>query len=366
MEKLATRAHIVGRGGYYLLPLSKKHHQGELLEKYVREALQDEGSLEVLASDKKGWLLRGRAWEREQRYQKEQGKKKRKKKKSEKDEKEKKREITWKERLLVVQSRTLYEKQRRGLEQRLTNAETKLRQLTPPPKQGRRQFRELAPLQEQVEQILNQHQVPEFLEVTYHEETIVRKNRAPQKHYRVRVRRREEVLEAYLPTLGWRLYVTNAPPERLSMAEALTLYRGGVPTIERLFSRLKGRPLGLRPLYLRRDDRIKGLVRLLSIALRVLTLLEFVVRRALEKEQATLTGLYPGSPKKATARPTAERLLEAFQEIYLIHIVVSGQKIQYISPLSPLQNRILQLLKFSSTIYTSLATSLAHPEPLPP
>ncbi len=55
MEKVATRAHIVKGGEYYLLPLSRKHHQGELLEQYVPEALADEGSLEILASDEKGW-----------------------------------------------------------------------------------------------------------------------------------------------------------------------------------------------------------------------------------------------------------------------------------------------------------------------
>ena len=344
MEKLATRAYIVQGGESYLLPLSKKHHQGELLQQYVRQALRDEAELEVLAWDESGWRLRGRAWEREQRYP------------------DADREVTWQERVMVVQSRTLYEKQRRGLEQRLTNAEAKLRQLTPPPKRGQRQFRELAPLQARVERILHQHQVSEFLEVSYYEETLARKHRAPRTHYRVAVRRREEVLQAYLPTLGWRLYVTNAPPERLSMAEAIALYRGAVPTIERLFSRLKGRPLGLRPLYLRREDRIKGLVRLLSIALRTLTLLEFVVRRALAEEQEALTGLYPGNPTKATARPTAERLLHAFKGIYLTRIVLSGQQIQHISSLSPLQNRILQLLTFSPSIYTSLA----HHEPVPP
>ncbi len=344
MEKLATRAHIVQGHEYYVLPLSKKHHQGTLLQDYVRQALREEADLEVLTSDESSWRLRGRVWEREQRYQ------------------DGDKEVTWRERVMVVQSRTLYEKQRRSLEQRLAKAETELRQLTPPPKRGRRQFRELAPLQERVERILRKHQVSEFLEVHYDEETIERKHRTPRKHYRVAVTRREEVLQAYFPTLGWRLYVTNAPSERLSMAEAMALYRGAVPTIEHLFARLKGRTLGLRPLYLRREDRIKGLVRLLSIALRALTLIEFVVRHALEEEQEVLTGLYPGSPTKATARPTAERLLQAFKGIYLTHIVLPDQPIQHISPLSPLQNRILQLLKFSSSIYTGLA----HHEPLPP
>jgi len=49
----------------------------------------------------------------------------------------------------------------------------------------------------------------------------------------------------------------------------------------------------------------------------VLTLLEFVGRRQLATEGAKLAGLYAGNPKRETDRPTAERLLEAFQDITL-------------------------------------------------
>jgi transposase len=66
-----------------------------------------------------------------------------------------------------------------------------------------------------------------------------------------------------------------------------------------------------------RDDHATGLIRLLSIALRVFTLLEFVGRRQLAAEQVKLAGLYAGNPKRATVRPTAERMLETFQEITL-------------------------------------------------
>src|SRR3989475_6671021 len=73
--------------------------------------------------------------------------------------------------------------------------------------------------------------------------------------------------------------------------------------------RLKGHPLSLSPMYVERDDHATGLVRLLTIALRVLTLLEFVVRRQLAAEGAKLAGLYAGNPKGETDRPTAERRL---------------------------------------------------------
>ena len=49
------------------------------------------------------------------------------------------------------------------------------------------------------------------------------------------------------------------------------------------------------PLYLTWDDHATGLVRLLSIALRGLTVVEFVVRRQLAAEGATLAGVYAGN-----------------------------------------------------------------------
>ena len=84
--------------------------------------------------------------------------------------------------------------------------------------------------------------------------------------------------------------------------------------------RLKGQPLSLTPMYGQRDDHATGLIRLFSIALRVLTRLEFVGRRQLAAEGTQLAGLYAGNPKRETDRPTAERRLEAFEDITLTFV----------------------------------------------
>ena len=112
---------------------------------------------------------------------------------------------------------------------------------------------------------------------------------------------------------------------------------------------------------MQRDDHATGLIRLLSIALRVLTLLEFVGRRQLATEGATLAGLYAGNPKRDTDRPTAERLLEAFQDITLIIIQEAQQTTRHVTALSPLQQRILEMLGFSSALYTKLCTVSSEP-----
>jgi transposase len=154
--------------------------------------------------------------------------------------------------------------------------------------------------------------------------------------------------------MGWRLYVVNAPAERLPGADAVRAYREA-PVIDRDFRRLKGRPLGIRPLYVQRDDHAKGMVRLLSLALRVLTLTEYVVRQKLKQANEALVGLYPGLPKRETVRPTTERLLRAFKGITLTVVQLPGQTIRHITSLSDLQRRILELLDLPSSIYEDLA-----------
>jgi transposase len=154
--------------------------------------------------------------------------------------------------------------------------------------------------------------------------------------------------------LGWRVYATNHCAQNLSLEKAVLAYRSQY-IIERGFGRLKGKQLSLSPSYLQRPDHVVGLVRLLSIALRVLTLVEFVVRRNLANEQQKLAGLYHGSPKRATVRPTCEILLEAFKNINLTNVHMPGQVISHITPLSQLQRRILVLLELPPDIYARLS-----------
>jgi len=119
---------------------------------------------------------------------------------------------------------------------------------------------------------------------------------------------------------------------------------------------------GLTPIYLQREDHVTGLIRLLSIGLRVLTLLEFQVRRHLAENQEKLVGIYVGNPKRETARPTAEIILAAFKDITLLLIEVKNEVYAHLTALSPLQQKILVLLGFLVTIYTQLEGQSFTPE----
>ena len=181
-----------------------------------------------------------------------------------------------------------------------------------------------------------------------------------ERHATVEVCVDEVAVEAAVRRLGWRVYGTNQPAESLSLAHAVLAYRSEYQ-VERSLGRLKGRPLSLTPMYVQRDDHATGLIRLLSIALRVLTLVECVGRRQLAAEGAKLAGLYAGNPKRETDRPTAERLLEAFQDITLTIIKGPHQTDRHVTALRPLQQRILEILGFSSALYTRLGTISSEP-----
>jgi hypothetical protein len=59
------------------------------------------------------------------------------------------------------------------------------------------------------------------------------------------------------------------------------------------------------------------LIRALSIELRVLMLLEFVVRRRLAADLMGQAGLHTDSPKQARSHPTAEHVLDSLEELTL-------------------------------------------------
>lgn len=81
------------------------------------------------------------------------------------------------------------------------------------------------------------------------------------------------------------------------------------------------------PLLLHYEHRIKGLIYLLTIALRALVLIQFVVRRNLQKEGGTLKGIYPGQPGRQTASPTTGMMLRAFRGLMLSRIIIDGNRI---------------------------------------
>jgi transposase len=357
MEAFATRASLAGAGDYYLTPLSQKGAQAELLAELLQPVWDKRQTLQAFHADLESEQAQvvAQAYETQRILETGQADAR----------------FSWTERLLVVYSPSLAQQASRGLHERLQRAQASLSALTPPPGRGRRQYRTLAPLQAEVDKLLKHYQGEQLLTLTYERQERQRRTRRyrdrPQRteaqvRYQLHVQLDAAAIAAAERSHGWRLYVTNCPADQLSLEDAVLTYRQS-PTFERGFSRLKNRPLGLRPFYLHREDHMIGLVRLLSLALRLLTLVEFVVRQALQVQHEQLAGLYEGNPSRLTDRPTTERLLRAFDNITLTQVRLPGKPIFHITPLTPLQSRILSLLGLPASIYMELAVPA---DPIPP
>ena len=275
---------------------------------------------------------------------------------------------SWSERRLVVRSVRQAQAAEAALRARAAKAIAQIEALNQRGR-GKKRFETVSALRQAVVAIVQRYGVEELVwfRVTPHVTSRpVRAYRGQparvdyERHAIVEVRVDEAALEATIGRLGWRVYGTNQPSASLPLAQAVLAYRSEYQ-VERSFGRLKGRPLSLTPMYVQRDDHATGLIRLLSIALRVLTLLEFVGRRQLATAGAKRAGLYAGNPKRATDRPTAERLLEAFQGITLTLIKGPQQTDRHVTALSPLQQRILEVLGFPSALYTRLCTVSNEP-----
>jgi transposase len=223
------------------------------------------------------------------------------------------REHSWEERRLVFRSWALTESKIAALRGRLGKALTALTALTKPTR-GRKRPQDRAAWEAEVEKIVRRYDVVGLVQVDYteteHQRTIRGRGAKPTRTEVVRqitasIQGNAAAVQQAERALGWRVYATNAPLARLSLTEALLTYRSQV-LIERGFGRLKGRPLSLEPMYLLRDDHATGLVRLLSLALRQLSLIEFQVRRGLAQTGEQLTGIYPGNPGAPRPRCCSE------------------------------------------------------------
>ena len=346
MAAIATRSHIHHHQHYYLVPLARTGQVPELLRAWLSEMRHTEIEPYEVKTQRHdgspGVTLRGYQIERVVEGKTPQGS-----------------PVCWREQVFLVHSLVHEQQQRQGLEKRLETATQKLLKLTPPVGRGRKQIADESELIQRANTILKSHAVEGLLSYEFVFEPQTKTHQA--RHQITQVKRHEMEIEAIQQNFGWRVYVSNAPNQRLSFEQATLSYRDEW-IIEHGFHRLKGKSLGATPLFVQRDDQVQGLLNLLSLGLRLLTLIEFVVHRQLTQRQETLQGLYEGNPKKSTNHPSAERILRAFDNITLTIVEVRGEVHRHLAPLTPLQEKILELLGFSPHIYTDLLVNSALKE----
>jgi transposase len=337
---MATRAQIAANGGIYCVPVPMSGQHPQYLKQWVLSPPAETLSIRLPRQDEeepavgKGFEVElGKFWLNE----------------------ETNKWVRWHERYLVVYSQSLAASIIRGQQQRILTARTALDKLAAKPGE------DPGELTQKVENILKRYRVNDFFSTTIIEE-IIKETRhigrgRPSKNstteevtkicLQLHIQQIDTAIKVAVTLAGWRLYVTNAPTTRLTLPQAVMYYRDEW-LLERGFHRFKRGSLPALPIYFQNEDRITGLMFILNIALRVFTLMEFVVRQALIESQQSLAGLYDGNPKRKTNRPSAERMLQAFCHLNLYFLPDSTI---FITPLSELQKQILSLMKMPESLY---------------
>jgi transposase len=355
MSALDTRAHLVRHQHVYLSPLPLTGATAEAMETWITAGVA-QGEAGALArifrtNDRGHEVLAAEGYEVERTCEVPGGTE------------------AWTERVLVLRSPMHAQQRAAGLEARLGYAEKKLAALTPPRGRGKRQITDEATLVEAIDTVLTDHRVHGLLSVAWEKQSerktqyVGRGRGSASREKRVietvryhitRIARQGDPITALTQRFGWKAFVTNAVPTRLSLQDAVLCYRNEY-RVERIFNRLKSR-VHIAPLFVKRNEQIEGLTYLLTLGVRVLTVMEFVLRRSLEKDQAALPGLHPENKQKMADKPTAERLLKAFADVSLTIIKhAAGEEIlRRLTPLSRAQEAILQRLGLGTNLYRQL------------
>ena len=356
MAALATRADLVVHGDFYLTALPLTGETALAFDGWVN-AIVDGEQTATLIWDGDNLIAAGYEFERPQTA-------------TASGAQGTPQPVRWRERVLITRSLALAQAQETHLEQRLHRATEALYALTPAPGKGKRQIRQEGLLHQAIQQTLERYRVQDLLTVEWEQETttVTRyqgrgrpgAQRATTTETRVRyvirkVQPNAAAITAHRHRLGWRAQVTNVCPAQLALAQAVVRYRGGW-VLERDFHLVKDLPLGLSPLFVWKDDQIKGLTRLLMLALRLLTLIETQVRQGLRQTHQRLAGLYAGQAQRETDSPTGKRILQAFAraQITLTRIAVDAQIEWHITALSELHEQVLRYLRLPVTLYATL------------
>lgn len=254
-----NRAKISAEGGIYCFPLMMTQPRPKMLADWVNNPVTE--VIKIVEKDEKeserkaigsGFEVElGNIWverETEKRYQ-------------------------WQERWLVVKSNSLASRHIKGLESRLVKAEKVLFSLKKRPGKNEKL------LEQKIREVLKKHRLTKYIEYSIERKISYKKvyqghgSRSQDSSYR-RVRQTSLILnyarcsieiESFKTLAGWRLYVTNATSERLSLTEAVEAYKEQWQP-ERGFHRFKKGRLSALPIYFRDEEKIRGLMFLLTIA----------------------------------------------------------------------------------------------------
>ena len=275
-------------------------------------------------------------------------------------------QLGWSERRLYVLSDAYANSAKKALDNRLSAAIARIGQLSER-KQGKKVLHTQEQYEQEIDKIVKEKELEGLLTVTI-QTTATEKTvkawgkRVPRTdiefQFDIEVTQNEAAIEAHKQLLGWQVYATNAPAELLSFEKCVWKYRYQ-SNIESRFDDIRNKMAPLLPVFLQKDQRIKGLVNLLLLALKVCSVLEYKIAKALKDNNEELQQIYEGNPTRGSKRPSAKRIFLAFQGVSIALIFTNHQlKFALMTSLEPVQIKILTLLNISPNIYTNLCDNI--------
>jgi transposase len=133
-------------------------------------------------------------------------------------------------------------------------------------KRGRRNPKTLEQLHVRVGQVIEKYKVEDCFQVDCTQKierysVQAHKNRPEEEREKItlslNIKRRQEFIQAKTNRLGWQVYASNAPAEVISTEKLIRDYRNEF-RIEHLFNYMINRDVTLLPVYLKKEDRVKG------------------------------------------------------------------------------------------------------------
>ncbi len=218
---------------------------------------------------------------------------------------------------------------------------------------ARARLRGAKEIDQQVEDILEQHYVGRYLKVkrVVREEHRFKQTRrgrpGPNTAYRKITRRRFDIEWSIDKTAiaydeksdGMYPLLTN--DHHLTPTQVLEAHKGQ-PTIEKRFEQVKT-VHEIAPVYLHNEGRIEALFTLYFLALLVQALIERELRQAMARDQIEEIPLYP--EQRQCRRPTTEQILRLFSLAERHTLVQEGRVVQvFPAELTDLQRQVLGLL----------------------
>lgn len=261
-------------------------------------------------------------------------------------------------RKIVVRSNALADTHLKSREERLRKAQIELQEL----KLNQYKLKSKCEIERAVDEIIEQLKIKRYLSVEIVDKIELKqikigRGRPTSKteyqeqrlqKYELKIELKEHQIHQAEMIDGIYLLCCSLPKTQLSTEDLLREYKGQ-NKVERGHRDLKG-PIALAPVFLHKPERVAAITLICVIALQLLRLMEFNARNQLLLLKEKLSGLLPNN--LSTSNPPAFKMLAALSTIDILEVVTSTGSQFFLTKLSPLQLKILQLLDIPSLIYS--------------